>query len=131
MKITITGTASGIGFELVNRLQHHDVTALTREQLDLSNIDAVVDYDLGPCDLLINCAATDVGGKIDFVNHEIHHVIDIKNYSKVQENQFPGGKARKGKALPLFSSFLRHQPVSAYAKQNHRIGHAVAGVRAV
>ena len=79
MKITITGTASGIGFELVNRLQHHDVTALTREQLDLSNIDAVVDYDLGPCDLLINCAATDVGGKIDFANHEICHVVDIMN----------------------------------------------------
>lgn len=79
MKITITGTASGIGFELVNRLQHHDVTALTREKLDLSDIDAVVDYDLGPCDLLINCAATDVGGKIDFANHEIRHVVDILN----------------------------------------------------
>ena len=79
MKITITGTTSGVGVALVNRLQHHDVTALTREQLDLSNIDAVVNYDLGPCDLLINCAATDIGGKIDFVNHEIHHVVDIMN----------------------------------------------------
>jgi len=79
MRITITGTASGVGLELVNRLQQHDVTALSREKLDLSDINAVVNYNLGPCDLLINCAATDVGGKIDFVNHEIHHVIDIMN----------------------------------------------------
>ena len=77
MKILITGTSSGIGQALVSRLFHHDVTSLTRLELELTNIVAVMDYELEMCDMLINCAATDVGGKINFVNHNIQHVVAI------------------------------------------------------
>ena len=77
MRILITGTSSGIGQELSNRVQHHNVVALTRQQLDLSNIVSVTAYDPGVCDILINCAGTDCGGKIDFVNHQTQQVVDI------------------------------------------------------
>lgn len=83
MRILITGTSSGIGQELSNRLQHYDVVALTRSQLDLSNIASVIAYDPGFCDILINCAGTDCGGKIDFVNHQTHQVVDILNVNLV------------------------------------------------
>lgn len=79
MRILITGTSSGLGQELVGRLHHHDVVALTRQLLDLSNITSVANYDPGFCDILINCAGTDIGGKIDFVNHQTQHVVDILN----------------------------------------------------
>jgi short-subunit dehydrogenase len=79
MRIIITGTASGVGFELAKKLQHHNVTALTREELDLSDINAVANYDLRICDMLINCAATGVGGKIDFVNHKSCDIVAIMN----------------------------------------------------
>ena len=77
MKIVITGTASGVGSELTKKLQHHNVTALTRKKLDLSDINSVINYDLGMCDMLINCAATGIGGKIDFVNHKSCDIVDI------------------------------------------------------
>jgi len=79
MKILITGTSSGLGQELVSRLHHHNVVALTRQLLDLSDIKSVVNYDPGFCDILINCAGTDLGGKIDFVNHRTQHVVNILN----------------------------------------------------
>jgi short-subunit dehydrogenase len=77
MKIVITGTASGVGSELTKKLQHYNVTALTRKELDLSDINAVINYDLGMCDMLINCAATGIGGKIDFVSHNSCDIVDI------------------------------------------------------
>ena len=79
MKIVITGTASGIGHELVKKLSHHDVTALTRQDLDLSSVNSVINYNIETCDMLINCAATDVGGKIDFVNHDANRIAEILN----------------------------------------------------
>lgn len=83
MRILITGTSSGVGQELSNRLQHHDVVRLTRQQLDLSNIASVLEYDPGVCDILINCAGIDCGGKIDFVNHQTQQVVDILNVNLV------------------------------------------------
>jgi short-subunit dehydrogenase len=69
MNIVITGTSSGVGQALAHHLCDHTVVALTRDQLDLGNIDHVLNYSMGAVDLLINCAGTDIGGKIDFVNH--------------------------------------------------------------
>ena len=84
MKILITGTASGLGQELFNQLQQqHDVVGLTRQQLDLSDIATVSHYDPGLCDILINCAGTDIGGKVDFVNHRTQDVVDILNTNLV------------------------------------------------
>jgi len=77
MKILITGTASGIGQELTLRLKNYNVVALTRQHVDLADISAVSNYTPETCDILINCAATDVGGKIDFINHNTQHVVDI------------------------------------------------------
>jgi short-subunit dehydrogenase len=79
MRIVITGTSSGLGQELASRLHEHDVVAPTRQLLDLSDIASVVNYDPGFCDILINCAGTDIGGKIDFVNHQTQNVVDILN----------------------------------------------------
>lgn len=77
MKIVVTGTSSGIGLELTNRLRQFDVVSLTRNDVDLSNVKDVLDYDIDVCDMLINCAGTDIGGKIDFAQHNSKHVVDI------------------------------------------------------
>lgn len=79
MKIAITGASSGVGLELCKQFSDHVIVAITRQQLDLSDIDAVLNYDLVPCDVLINCAGTGMGGKIDFVNHRPNLVVDIIN----------------------------------------------------
>lgn len=77
MKILITGTSSGLGAELASRLHHCDLTVSTRSVLDLSNIKNVIDYEFDFQDMLINCAGTDIGGKIDFVNHQCNDVATI------------------------------------------------------
>lgn len=80
MKVVVTGANSGVGFELCNQLGvDHSVVALTRKELDLSDISAVLNYFFEPCDILINCAATGLGGKIDFVNHTPSSVVTIIN----------------------------------------------------
>jgi len=79
MNILVTGTSSGIGLELSNRLSSHDVLKLTRSKLDLSNINAVSLYNVGHIDMLINCAATGIGGKIDLINHKDVDIATILN----------------------------------------------------
>lgn len=76
MKIAITGSNSGVGQALCQQLQSHDLVELTREQLDLGNIDHVLSYSIGNVDMLINCAGTDVGGKIDFANHRTNAIVE-------------------------------------------------------
>lgn len=75
----ITGSNSGIGLCLYNILLHNNIrtVGLTRQQLDLSNLQAVTNFDLERTDLLINCAATDIGGKIDFINHRPNNITEI------------------------------------------------------
>lgn len=68
MKIAITGTSSGIGKELVSQLsKDHNVVCITRDDLELSNITAVTRYSMSAVDMLINCAGSDRGGKIEFI----------------------------------------------------------------
>jgi short-subunit dehydrogenase len=76
MNIVITGTSSGVGQALAHHLCDHTVVALTRDQLDLGNINHVLNYSMDAVDLLINCAGTDVGGKIDFVNHRTNSIVN-------------------------------------------------------
>lgn len=78
MKILLTGSSSGIGKELKNILEHqHEIDCPERHQLDLNDIPAVINYVSQSYDLLINCAGTDIGGKIDFVNHDVACVQEI------------------------------------------------------
>jgi short-subunit dehydrogenase len=76
--IMITGAGSGIGRALHAFLcQDHTVHAITRQQLDLSDTAAAMAFNPPKLDVLINCAAHDQGGKIDFLNHDAASVIDI------------------------------------------------------
>jgi short-subunit dehydrogenase len=78
MKIIITGTSTGIGKELSNQLsKDHNVVCITRDNLELSNVDAVSNYNMATVDLLINCAGTDRGGKIDFTQQDLDSITNI------------------------------------------------------
>lgn len=79
MQIVITGSSSGVGHELCAQLKNHSVVALSRQHIDLSDMTAVLNYPLPKCDILINCAATGIDGKIDFVNHRTSSIITIMN----------------------------------------------------
>lgn len=85
MKILLTGSASGVGQQLNQLLTNagHNVVALTRTQLNLAAINDVTAFTAGPVDMLINCAGTDIGGKIDFCNHQISDIVDILNTNLV------------------------------------------------
>jgi dTDP-4-dehydrorhamnose reductase len=56
MKVLITGAGGMLGHDLVAALANHDVTALTRSELDVTNLDAVVAAAAGQ-DVVINSAA--------------------------------------------------------------------------
>lgn len=77
MKILLTGASSGIGQALTKRLYNHAVTTIGRSELDLGCVNQLLDYAPGNVDMLINCAGTDIGGKVDFVNHRNHMVAHI------------------------------------------------------
>jgi len=80
MKILITGTRSGVGERLKLSLsQSNDIIALTRENLDLSNTSAIFEFNIPKIDMLINCAGTDIGGKIEFTKHNTNEVMTIIN----------------------------------------------------
>jgi len=77
MKIAITGTSSGVGQELNKQLsKNNSVVPIARKLLELSDINAVTNYDIGVIDILINCAGADRGGKIKFVGHKQTHIIE-------------------------------------------------------
>ena len=78
MKIAITGTSSGVGQELSNQLRKdHNVVCITRNELELGNIDAVNDYSISTVDMLINCAGTDRGGKLAFTEQDSTSIVNI------------------------------------------------------
>lgn len=85
MIICITGTSSGIGnaVETVAKNNRYTIIALTRSKLDLSNIESVINYDLPYCDVLINCAGHDYGGKCDFNSHDVEKWVNIMNVNLV------------------------------------------------
>ena len=78
MNIAITGTSSGIGQELSKKLSNdHTIISISRDVLELSDLDKVNDYIVPNVDMLINCAGTDLGGKIEFTQHDSQSVVNI------------------------------------------------------
>jgi short-subunit dehydrogenase len=78
MKILLTGSSNGVGKELKKTLSsQHEVDCPTRLELDLNDAKSVVNYVDKAYDMLINCAGTGVGGKIDFVHHTTDFVQEI------------------------------------------------------
>jgi short-subunit dehydrogenase len=78
MKILLTGASSGIGQALKEILENdHLVIAPGRDQLDLTCSDQINEFVTESFDMLINCAGTGVGGKINFVNHRHKFVEEI------------------------------------------------------
>lgn len=84
MIIVITGTTSGVGLALKLALKpQHTVISLNRYDIDLADPIQVQNFSLPRCDVLINCAGTGIGGKIDFVNHNLGDCADIINVNAV------------------------------------------------
>ena len=78
MKITITGSNSGVGLALTEIFSKtHDVTALTRNDLDLSNVNNVLNFEPEYADIFIHCAAHDMGGKVEFLKHDEKYIFSI------------------------------------------------------
>jgi short-subunit dehydrogenase len=78
MKILLTGSSSGVGQMLYQQLCiNHEVTAPARQQLDLLDSEQILKFVHQSYDMLINCAGTGIGGKIDFVNHNATNIKDI------------------------------------------------------
>jgi dTDP-4-dehydrorhamnose reductase len=69
MKVLITGAGGMLGHDLATEAEavHHEVVALTREELDITDYDAVLDrFERELPAVVINCAAwTDVDGAED------------------------------------------------------------------
>ena len=80
MRILITGSTSGVGQGLCLSLSNsHTVIGLTRSNLDLSNTEKVSNFVMPTVDMLINCAGTDIGGKIEFTKHKANEIVTIIN----------------------------------------------------
>lgn len=80
MRILITGSSSGVGQGLLLSLSSsHTIIGLSRSVLDLSVTEQVSNFNMPIIDMLINCAGTDIGGKIEFTKHNTKEVIDIIN----------------------------------------------------
>ena len=61
MKVFITGGSSGVGQACVELFDQHHITAPGRNELDLSDFEAIDQLDLSSYDIVINCAGANVG----------------------------------------------------------------------
>jgi NADP-dependent 3-hydroxy acid dehydrogenase YdfG len=61
VNVFITGGSSGVGQACVELFDQHCITAPTRNELDLSNFEAISQLDLSQYDVVINCAGANAG----------------------------------------------------------------------
>ena len=78
MNIFLTGGSSGIGLATKNLLiqQGHQVTAPTRQELDMSNFDAIDQLDLTDYDAIVNCAGANGGAYLGWQNNSWQNQAD-------------------------------------------------------
>jgi len=81
-KILITGTTSGIGFEIV-KLLNCEIVELNRTTVDLDYPELITDNHVPLVDIVINNAGHDIGGKVLFAEHEFAHWQRIINTNLV------------------------------------------------
>lgn len=77
--ILVTGTSSGIGKEIVNLLNNHNVISLDRSQFDMDQQGVFDSVQFNDIDMLFNVAGHDLGGKVDFVTHSTNDWYKIIN----------------------------------------------------
>ncbi len=82
MRILITGTTSGIGFEIV-KLLNCEIVELNRTVVDLDHPEFITDNHVPLVDIVINNAGHDIGGKVLFAEHEFAHWQRIINTNLV------------------------------------------------
>jgi NADP-dependent 3-hydroxy acid dehydrogenase YdfG len=61
VNVFITGGSSGVGQACVKLFDQHTITAPTRNELDLSDFEAIAQLDLSQYDIVINCAGANAG----------------------------------------------------------------------
>lgn len=85
MKIFITGASSGIGLATKNLFEQHghQVTAPTRDSLDLDDLKQVANVDLSGYDVLINNAGHAKGSPHTLKDAELGHVISAYHVNLV------------------------------------------------
>lgn len=79
MKYLITGTTSGIGKALVEKLKNEKIFEINRKDLDLDNTKDVLGADIPLVDCAILNAGHDLGGGVKFVDHDPTRVLKIMN----------------------------------------------------
>jgi short-subunit dehydrogenase len=61
VNVFVTGGSSGVGQACVELFDQYRITAPPRDELDLSNFEAIDQLDLSQYDIVINCAGANVG----------------------------------------------------------------------
>lgn len=79
MNIIITGANSGIGKSIVDQLSDHNVHKFSRKIYNMDIPGVFKNCNIPKCDILFNVAGHDLGGKVDFLNHNFDHWIKILN----------------------------------------------------
>lgn len=81
MKIFVTGGSSGVGLAVKELLasQGHEVTAPTRQELNLFDFYAIDSLDLSAYDVVVNCAGANPGAYQGWQNNAWHNQVTQVN----------------------------------------------------
>jgi NADP-dependent 3-hydroxy acid dehydrogenase YdfG len=83
MKYLVTGTTSGIGKCIKQKLQGHELFEINRADVDLNRPELLLSVDLPVVDYAILNAGHDLGGGVPFADHESVSIQKILNCNLV------------------------------------------------
>ena len=83
MKYLVTGTTSGIGKYIKQKLRGHELFEINRADIDLNRPELLLSVDLPVVDYAILNAGHDLGGGVPFVDHESVSIQKILNCNLV------------------------------------------------